>query len=184
MRRITLFLPILLVLCLGVGVAFSDHGDNGRKRQRHQERRGLGEYQVPVVSNPLYQEQCGACHMAYQPALLPAASWSQILADLPEHFGEQVDLSPQDRAALGGYLAANAAESCGCKISRKILKSLRGGIPLRISQTPYILHKHEDHDIPAGVFERKAVGSRGNCRACHPTAEQGQYNDDLVRIPR
>ncbi|MBU1274301.1 MAG: diheme cytochrome c [Proteobacteria bacterium] len=182
MQRIILILSILLILCLGVGVAFSDHGDNGRKR--HKERRGLGEYQVPAVNNPLYQEQCGACHMAYQPALLPAASWSKILANLPEHFGEQVDLSSQDRDALGGYMAANAAESCGCKISRKILKSLRGGVPLRISQTPYILHKHEDDDIPPGAFERKPVGSRGNCKACHPTAEQGQYDDDLVRIPR
>lgn len=184
MRRMAIFLSILMILSLGGGAAFSDHGDNGRRRNRHQERRGQGEYQVPVVNNPLYGEQCGACHMAYQPALLPAASWGKILGGLPEHFGEQVDLSPQDRDALDGYLAANAAETCGCKISRKILKSLGGNVPLRISGTPYILHKHEDDDIPAGAFERKAVGSRGNCRACHPTAEQGCYNDDLVRIPR
>ncbi|MCF8041729.1 MAG: diheme cytochrome c [Desulfarculaceae bacterium] len=184
MRRAAIFSLILLVLCLGAGAAFSDHGDKDRKRERHQGGRGLGEYQVPTVNNPLYKEQCGACHMAYQPALLPAASWGRILALLPEHFGDQVDLSPQDRAALNAYLTTNAAESCGCKISRKILKSLGGGVPLRISQLPYILHKHEDDDIPAGAFERKSVGSRGNCRACHPTAEQGQYDDDLVHIPR
>ncbi|MCF8066684.1 MAG: diheme cytochrome c, partial [Desulfarculaceae bacterium] len=100
MRRAAIFSLILLVLCLGAGAAFSDHGDKDRKRERHQGGRGLGEYQVPTVNNPLYKEQCGACHMPYQPPLLPAASWGRILALLPEHFGDQVDLSPQDRAAL------------------------------------------------------------------------------------
>ncbi|MCB2192022.1 MAG: diheme cytochrome c [Deltaproteobacteria bacterium] len=184
MRRAVFFPLMFIILCLGASTAFSDHDDKHRKRYRHQERRGLGEYQVPPVTNPLYKEDCGACHMAYQPALLPAASWDKILGALPEHFGDQVDLSPQDRGALTNYLKTNAAESCGCKISRKILKSLGGGAPLRISQLPYILHKHEDDDIPAGAFERESVGSRGNCKACHPTADQGQYDDDLVRIPR
>ena len=182
MRRIILCLAVPLILCLGVGAAFPDHGGNGRKRQRYQE--GRGEHRVPPVANLQYRQQCGECHMAYQPALLPAASWQAILAKLPEHFGEQVEVTATDRSALQGYLAANAAESCGCKISGKILKNLGGQVPLRITETSYFRHKHDGHDIPAGAFERKAVGSRGNCRACHPTAEQGCYNEDLVRIPR
>lgn len=183
MTRLTLVLLTLALLVLPIG-ALSDDDHHGRKRERHRERNRFQEHQVPPVSSPLYREQCGACHFALQPALLPAASWRRILAGLNDHFGEQLDLSPGDRAAVLGYLEANAADQQGNKISRKIMKSLGGQVPLRVSQTPYMLHKHEDDDIPAGAFQRKAVGSRANCQACHPTAEQGVYDEHLVRIPR
>lgn len=184
MRRVILLLCLMLLVCLGAGLALGGQGGYGRQRYRLQGGGGLGQHRVPAVNNPLYREQCGACHMAYQPALLPAASWQAILAKLPEHFGEQVEQSASDRAALEAYLRANAAETCPSPISRQIFSSLGGRVVLRISQVPYILHQHQGHDIPAGAFERKSVGSRGNCRACHPTAELGCYNDDLVSIPR
>ncbi|MCB2227374.1 MAG: diheme cytochrome c [Desulfarculaceae bacterium] len=173
-----------LALLLAPLAATGDDDDHGRKKERHRERNRYSEHQVPPVSNPLYREQCGACHFAFQPALLPAASWQKIVAGLDDHFGEQPDLSPGERAEILAYLEANAADRQGNKISRKIMKSLGGQAPLRVSRTPYMLHKHEDDDIPAGAFQRKAVGSRANCLACHPTAEQGVYDEHLVRIPR
>lgn len=42
MQRVILLLTLPLIICLGAGAAFSDHGENGRQRQRYQEGRGLG----------------------------------------------------------------------------------------------------------------------------------------------
>ena len=32
---------------------------------------------VAPVQSAAYQEECGGCHFAYQPGLLPAASWQR-----------------------------------------------------------------------------------------------------------
>ncbi len=40
------------------------------------------------AENPLYSEECGACHLAYPPSLLPQASWRGIMDGLADHFGE------------------------------------------------------------------------------------------------
>ena len=39
---------------------------------------------VPLL--PLYKQECAACHVAYPPTLMPAASWTRIMANLPKHF--------------------------------------------------------------------------------------------------
>ena len=35
-----------------------------------------------------YQEECGACHFAYDARFLPARSWEKIMATLDKHFNE------------------------------------------------------------------------------------------------
>jgi cytochrome c5 len=130
----------------------------------------------------VYQAECGSCHLAYPPALLPAASWQRLLGGLDDHFGENAELDPEMRAKLEGWLVEHAAESAGSKRGRKILRSLGGQVPLRISQTPYILRKHED--VRSSVFARPSVGSRAHCNACHAGAERGDFDDDRARIPK
>lgn len=44
------------------------------------------------VTNQTYKEACGACHMAYQPELLPSGSWTKVLSNLKDHFGETVEI--------------------------------------------------------------------------------------------
>ena len=61
------------------------------------------------------------------------------------------------------------------------MRSLGSEVPTRITDVPYIRHKHRG--IAPEVFQRKSIGSRSNCIACHTTAEQGIYDDDNVRIP-
>ena len=142
---------------------------------KHEEK-----YFAPV-NNETFKQECGACHFAYQPGLLPAGSWQKILSNLPSHFGEEVSLGHEQKERLSTYLQANAAENSSAKRARKILKSLRGQTPLRITETPYIVEKH--HKLDPSVFARPSVGSRSQCNACHPKAEQGNYDDDFVNIP-
>ena len=59
---------------------------------------------MPPVSNPVYKEMCGACHFVYQPELLPAASWVQIVAGLNDHFGEMAEITANSKSEILGYL--------------------------------------------------------------------------------
>jgi hypothetical protein len=153
--------------------------NTNRKYSKHYSKRYLNP-----VNNPTYQEECGACHFAYQPELLPSGSWEKILARLDDHFGEEIDLDPESKMIIAEYLKANGAEYSAAKRAVKIMRSLRGQTPMRITDVPYIQHKHEDDDIPADAFQRESVGSMSNCIACHTTAEKGIYEDDHVVIPR
>ena len=91
-------------------------------------------------------------------------------------------MDDKSKNIISDYLRANAAERSTAKRAKKILKSLRGQTPLRITEIPYIQEKH--HELDPGVFARESIGSRSNCIACHPTAEQGNYDDDFVKIPK
>ena len=182
MRKSLALLTALALLLVSAG-AWGYNDGQGRQGKRQRQRGKIQVRQVPAVSNPLYSQQCGACHFAFQPALLPAASWKKIMAGLNDHFGEEPDLGPQDREAIARYLEANAADFQSNRISLRIMQTLGGATPLRVSQTPFFLCKHQDARLPPKVFERESVGSRGNCRACHPGAAQGVYDRRLVRIP-
>jgi len=182
---------LLAFLLLGSGVfytAFADHDhDDHKEKQRYQKRERRGsednsERDLAIVNNPAYGENCGACHFAYQPGLLPADSWNKILKGLADHFGEAVELEPEAMKTIAEYLKTHAADNSSDKISGKIMKSIGSQTPVRITQVPYIQRKH--HEIRPGVFERESIGSFSNCVACHTTAEKGIYDDDIVTIPR
>ncbi|MCA1906625.1 MAG: diheme cytochrome c [Desulfarculus sp.] len=177
-RRLSLAILGLGVLVLSLAMdASADHHRRQRQRQRD------GKHCLPPVTSPAYRTECGACHFAYPPALLPSGSWRAILQKLPEHFGEQVDLDPARRRELEDYLAANAAERCGARLAGKIMASLGGQAPLRVSQVPYLVRKHQGDDLPADAFSRPGVGSPANCAACHTGADQGDFDEHRVRIP-
>ena len=167
----TIFFSLLILSVSSDSFADKDkgHGEQGEK------------YLAPVT-NAAYKQECGACHFAYQPGLLPSDSWGKLLAQLPSHFGEEVSIDDAAVKDIGTYLTANGAEQSSSKRSRKIYRSLKGVTPTRITEAPYIIEKHRK--IEANVFNLEAIGSRANCIACHTTAEQGNYDDDNVKIPR
>lgn len=129
----------------------------------------------------VYAEECGSCHLAYPPGLLPARSWRTLMSGLANHFGDSAELDADTGRQIADWLTANAAETSSHRKSAKILRSVRGATPLRPSQTPYILGKHDE--IAPAVFRRKAVTSRANCGGCHRGAERWEFDDDDVRIP-
>lgn len=145
-----------------------EHGD---------ERRAL-----PRVTNEVYKTACGSCHFAYQPGLLPARSWVKIINSPGAHPGGDLAIDKKTKAEIRRYLTQNSAENTEVKRSQKILASIGSGVPTRISEIPYIMEKHAE--IDPQVFSRPSVSWRGNCIACHKTAENGDYDDDYATIPR
>lgn len=143
-------------------------------------RRGPG---VAPVKNELYKGECGTCHFAYQPGLLPAASWKKLMSGLDDHFGENAELDTQTQKQLTDYLLANAADKVeGYHRSDRIVASVRGEAPLRITDVPYIRYKH--NEIPMRVIRNnKDVRSLSNCAACHTRADTGSFAERDIRIP-
>ena len=164
-----------------------EHERRGRKRRRYQKRsRDDSDYyekeSLTPVNNQTYIDECGACHFAYQPGLLPSGSWDKILAELGDHFGEDVDIEEASKKTITEYLKTNSAEHSRSERSVKIMRSLGGNTPMRITEIPYIQARHRK--ISQNVIERESIGSLSNCSDCHVRAEKGIYKDDNVRIPK
>lgn len=122
---------------------------------------------------PLYQQECGSCHVPYPPKLLPAASWNAVMDGLSSHFGNDASLTPEETATLRQYLNDNAGRGTAQKNGKPLL---------RITETPWFVHEHSE-EMPASVFKRKEIGSASNCGACHTQAAQGRYSEHDIRIP-
>jgi hypothetical protein len=140
---------------------------------------------VKPVTNITYKNECGACHFAYQPGLLPAKSWEKLLTPqaLHNHFGEVADLDKDTLHVIFDYAIQNSADKSYYKRSRTVVAATEGiEAPMRITDVRYIKRKH--HDIPERMIKgNKDVKSLSNCGACHTQAEQGVYNADTVSIP-
>jgi len=143
------------------------------------------EKEVRPVDNKAWNEECGSCHLAYQPGLLPTRSWEKLLSTkaLSDHFGEDASLDDETVNELLAYARENAADKSFHKRSRKIaLATEQGEAPLRITDVRYIKRKH--HEIPEKMIQgNKDVKSLSFCSACHTKAEKGVYDSDTVRIP-
>jgi Dihaem cytochrome c len=106
-----------------------------------------------------YRSECGSCHVAYPPKLLPAESWRQLMGRLERHFGSDASLDAKTQAEIERFLAANAGR-----------RGPPPGAEPRITQTRWFLKEHRG-EIPPGK-------SPANCIACHAGAEKGNFDDD------
>jgi hypothetical protein len=136
-----------------------------------------------LPESALWKEECGSCHQAFHPSLLPARSWRSLLAQQDRHFGEDLALSQSTLSELLAFAVPNAAEAGASEAAWKINRSVRSAaVPLRITETPYWIKKHRE--IAAADWKQVAVKSKANCPACHLDAEAGTYEDAAMRIPR
>ncbi len=119
-----------------------------------------------------YRQECAACHTAYPPGMLPAASWQRIMAGLDRHYGSDAALDPATVKALSTWLLTNA------------------GSYKRVSETPpqdrltrSLWFERKHRRIDAMVWTAASVKSAANCAACHSRADHGDYEDDSLRLP-
>lgn len=167
-----------IVMVVSYSVADDEHTKERKDRNHHnQESDDNSDERLPSVQKQAYLSFCGSCHFAYQPGLLPWASWEKMMSE--GHFGT---LDEQTRKQIMDYLNTNSAENSSSGISRKIMASVGANRPTKIMDIPYIRKKHGE--IPPDVFKRKSIGSTSNCIACHTKAKEGDYRDDFVRIPK
>ncbi|MDQ7072596.1 MAG: diheme cytochrome c [Gammaproteobacteria bacterium] len=145
----------------------------------------FGNYRLGVapVTNQLYRSECGSCHFAYQPGLLPSRSWKKLMSGLDDHFGDNAELMPEDYTVIIKYLTKNSAEFSDHKRSRRINNSLaKDDTPLRITDTPYFKRKHRELSL-SQITNNPEIGSISNCVACHRQADKGSFSEGEIKIP-
>ncbi len=122
---------------------------------------------VPPIKSLIVLEECGACHLAFQPAFLPKASWQKMMGELENHFGEDASLDADSITEIEDYLVANASR-----------QKFRGDkAPQRITELRWFKKEHNDSEVR--FMENKyKVKSLVDCAACHQGAEMGIYDDD------
>jgi hypothetical protein len=136
---------------------------------------GGGHY-YPPVSEPVVKEECGACHLPFAPAMLPAKSWQSMMGDLKNHFGDDASLDAATADRITRYLVANAGDSAGQRYSGKLLAGVTAGnAPLRITELPKWVREHRK--VPDWEWKHKDVGTKANCLACHTDAARGYYDE-------
>src|SRR4051812_38487431 len=136
---------------------------------------GAASATVLAPKDPVYLKECGACHMAFSPQLLPSASWRQVMSHLDDHFGDSAKLDASTEQALTRYLVNNAAERSSGGESHNIMQSLGPNeVPQRITEVPYIATLH------AAVLDPSWNGKPRpkrltDCEVCHVRASRGDY---------
>ena len=117
---------------------------------------------VAPVRHEATLNECGECHVAFQPALLPVPAWRQIMATLDDHFGDNASLPADVAGSIERYLVANAGR----------------GDAGETSITGQRWWRREHDEILASAWSSPQVVTRSNCAACHRDAERGYYEDD------
>ncbi|WP_456381142.1 diheme cytochrome c [Thiolapillus sp.] len=172
-------LAMLSLSAITVGIVATAMADDDRSYSGSWGTRALPG--VAPVDFPLYQDECGSCHMAYQPGLLPAPSWEKLMSGLDDHFGENAELPENERRVLLNYLLNNAAGRSNYRVSNKLMRNIRG-TPIRITELPYFVHEHRE--IPSRlVTGNPKVRSLSYCDSCHTQANMGSYNEHQINIP-
>ncbi len=185
MRTPLVTLSIVAAIAAATTVAAaSEHGHRGGHEEReHEERedtaRRTSTAPADAETLALYRKECGACHLAFPPGLLPAASHRRILAGLDRHFGQNAELDNATRGRLERFLVANAADA-GRAGAREAPASADGA-PLRITEAGRFQREHRR--VARAAAATPAVGSLSRCAACHPGAERWDFDEHGVRIP-
>lgn len=122
---------------------------------------------------PAYMQECGSCHVAYPARLLPAVTWQRVMGNLERHYGVDASLDAATAQPLAAWLTAWAAR--GRRASAAPPED-------RITRSRWFVREHDE--VPPATWLHAAVKSAANCAACHRGAEQGDFDDDDVRIPR
>ncbi|MEO8544135.1 MAG: diheme cytochrome c [Burkholderiaceae bacterium] len=126
----------------------------------------------PAQALPAYQQECGSCHLAYPPGLLPASSWRRIMSGLDQHFGSDASLDAAMAQQIGAWLQAHGGTT----------KNVDTAPPQdRITRSAWFERKHRR--MPTAVWQHASVKSAANCVACHTGAAQGDFDEHRLRFP-
>lgn len=158
MKKLASLRPAALAAALCMLPFASAQADSGRAMPRN----------VPAA----YTQECAACHTAYPPGLLPAASWNRVMQGLDRHYGTDASLDPTTVRQLNQWLLAHAGT----------YKRVNEEPPEdRLTRSAWFERKHRK--IEPATWKLASVKSAANCAACHTGADEGRFDDHDLRMP-
>jgi hypothetical protein len=139
---------------------------------------------IIAAADPLYVKECGSCHFAYSPGLLPQRSWKLHMQRLDKHFGEAVRFAPATHEALTRYLVDNAADVSTHEGSKVLMEQVaKDRTPYRLREVALFQRKHSTILEVINVKPRVKVRTLTDCGACHQRAAEGDFSERALRVP-
>ncbi len=123
----------------------------------------------------VYRQECGSCHIAYAPYLLPKTAWNLMMEDLENHFGDDASLEEEDHKVIAEFLAHYASDTVDTKFYSVIPKDSQ---QMAITKYPYWERAHKGLD--SKIFKTSAIKSASNCQMCHNDAEKGLFSKEAI----
>jgi hypothetical protein len=112
----------------------------------------------PAQDNATWRTECGACHLAFPPALLSVDDWLDLMSNLDKHFGVDASLEPQTKAEISNYLKQQGT-------SNRLFAS-RDAVP-RITTSERFVGKHRS---AIRLWQKGQIKSLADCESCHKEA--------------
>jgi cytochrome b len=126
-----------------------------------------------------WTKECGGCHLAYPPALLPMRSWERMMKEQSEHFGEDLSLSPNvARALLDEARADRTSTWAAWKLAHSAAATES---PQRVSELGFWRRAHEA--LPPAAFKPPVSQGRHDCESCHLDAGSGIFQPRMIQRP-
>ncbi|MBI3575379.1 MAG: diheme cytochrome c [Gammaproteobacteria bacterium] len=132
----------------------------------------MADEHFSTATDPTWKAECGSCHVAYPPQLLPANSWRALMSGLDKHFGSDASLDSRTAAKIAVFLEKNAGRD----------RSSSRTPVLRITETRWFMREHDE--VPDRVWKNPQVKSAANCAACHVDGDKGDFGEHNIRIPK
>lgn len=127
---------------------------------------------LPADAPPAYKAECGSCHLAFAPALLPGNDWRRVMGKLDKHYGDNATLDDKTRQLIEDFLVKYGATRT---------RMAGAGDPPRLSGSPWFQREHRK--VPETLWRDARVKSVANCAACHSRAEAGSYSESEISLP-
>jgi cytochrome c553 len=107
----------------------------------------------PRENSPMWQSECGSCHMAFPPALLSSADWQIVMQGLDKHFGVNAGMDARSRDQIATFLDRNSGSGW-----------VHSADSQRITETSWFIKKHQGS---IRMLINGRIGSLVDCAACH-----------------
>ncbi len=114
---------------------------------------------APTTENAAWRNECGACHSAFAPALLPSAAWADIMASLREHFGADASVDASTHQEIAAFLQRNGSDE---------RYSADGTQAPRITRSERFVYKHRS---AIRLWQKGQVKNLIDCSLCHRGAD-------------
>ncbi|MEO5751343.1 MAG: cytochrome b/b6 domain-containing protein [Usitatibacter sp.] len=169
---------------LGVALAIAAIAGSGYFLFQHApadlQRRDAAEkiVEASTATQP-WSKECGSCHLAYPPGLLPTRSWVRMLEEQDKHFAEDLGLSAAAVAKLTQAANTPAAAWGPWAISASAPTSQA---PQRITELDRWRAIH--HRVPDERFKAKGVAGKHDCSACHRDAASGIFHPRMIQTAK
>jgi len=109
-------------------------------------------------NNASWRSECGSCHMAFPPAMLPVEDWQLIMRRLDRHYGAEASLDESVRKEILAFLERNGSEA--------MFADTGDELP-RLTSASWFERKHQG---AIRLWRKGRVKSLSDCQACHREA--------------